>query len=148
MISCYAAAKKKNWDKAQKCVFPLLVFYLCVVFSITIVNRLPYDEVRYNLSLFWSYQAAAERSYYILEILLNYFMLLPYGLMASFFMKRRYAILSGVILSVGIETAQLFMKRGLFEFDDILGNTIGVVLGTLIYTAVRKETEGADERVS
>lgn len=148
MISCYAAAKKKNWDKAQKSIFPLLVFYLCVVFSITIVNRLPYDEVRYNLSLFWSYQAAAERSYYILEILLNYFMLLPYGLMASFFMKRRYAILSGVLLSVGIETAQLFMKRGMFEFDDILGNTIGVVLGTMICAAVRKEPEGAHERVS
>ncbi len=148
MISCYAAAKKKNWDQVQKCVFPLLVFYLCVVFSITIVNRLPYDEVRYNLSLFWSYQAAAERSYYILEILLNYFMLLPYGLMASFFMKRRYAVLSGVILSVGIETAQLFMKRGLFEFDDILGNTIGVVLGALIYTAIRKKVSDPDERVS
>lgn len=127
-------------------MFPLLVFYLCVVFSITIVNRLPYDEVRYNLDLFWSYQAAVDRSYYFLEILLNYFMLLPYGFMASFYMKRRYAILSGVLLSVGIETAQLFMKKGLFEFDDILGNSIGVVLGTLIYIVVRKEAEGTDEK--
>lgn len=148
MVSCYAAAKKKNWDKARKSVFPLLVFYLYIVFSITIVNRFPYDEVRYNLSLFWSYHAAAERSYYILEILLNYFMLLPYGLMASFYMKRRYAILSGILLSAGIETAQLIMKRGLFEFDDILGNSIGVALGALIYTAIREEVKGTDEGVS
>ena len=148
MVSCYAAAKKKNWDKAQKCVFPLLVFYLCVVFSITIVNRFPYDEVRYSLSLFWSYYVAAKRSYYVLEILLNYFMLLPYGLMASFYMKRRYAILSGMLLSVGIETVQLIMKRGWFELDDILGNTIGVALGILIYTAIREKVEGQDEGVS
>lgn len=147
MLSCYMAAKKKNWDKAQRCVFPVLVFFLCVVFSITIVNRLPYDEVQYNLSFFWSYLAAAERNYYILEILLNYFMLLPYGLLASFFVKRRYAILSGILLSIGIEIAQLFMKRGLFEFDDILGNSIGVVLGTLIYTAIQKKERDPDERV-
>lgn len=79
---------------------------------------------------------------------MNYFMLLPYGLMASFYMKRRYAILSGMLLSVGIETVQLIMKRGWFELDDILGNTIGVALGTLIYTAIREKVEGQDEGVS
>lgn len=148
MDSCYIAAKKREWTNAQKCIFPFLVFYLCVVFSITIVNRLPYDEVRYNLALFWSYEAAAERSYFILEILLNYFMLLPYGVFASFYMKPRNVILSGAMLSLGIEIAQLLMRRGLFEFDDIFGNVIGVILGTLIFTTIRKKERDLVEKVS
>ncbi len=148
MASCWAAVRRKDLDKAQKCVFPVLILYLCAVFSVTIVNRFPYDEVRYNLELFWSYQKASERSYYLLEILLNYFLLLPYGVLMSFYIKRRYVFLSGILLSIGIETVQLFMKRGLFETDDILGNTIGVVLGTLIYTAIRKKGYGPDGRVS
>ena len=148
MASCYAAARRKDWNAVRKCVCPLLAFYLCVVFSITIVNRMPYDEARYSLFLFWSYRAAAEKSYLIPEILLNYLMLLPYGLMAPLYMKRRYVILSSILLSAGIETAQLCLRRGLFEFDDILGNTVGVLLGTLIYTAIRKRVSGSDERVS
>lgn len=112
------------------------------------MNRLPYDEIRYNLALFWSYQAATERSYYVLEILLNYFLLLPYGFFVSLYINQRYVILSGILLSVCIEIAQLFMKRGLFEFDDILGNALGIVLGMVIYNSIRKRVSDSNEDIS
>lgn len=146
--ACFVAAKKGGWNKLQRALFPLFVFYLCAVFSLTIVNRLPYDEIRYNLALFWSYQAATERSYYVLEILLNYFLLLPYGFFVSLYINQRYVILSGILLSVCIEIAQLFMKRGLFEFDDILGNALGIVLGMVIYNSIRKRVSDSNEDIS
>jgi glycopeptide antibiotics resistance protein len=37
-----------------------------------------------------------------------------------------------------IEGAQLVLKKGLFELDDIVTNTIGAVLGWLLYAAVAR----------
>ncbi|MBR4027500.1 MAG: VanZ family protein [Lachnospiraceae bacterium] len=37
------------------------------------------------------------------------------------------------VTSLTIEVLQLFMKKGLFEFDDIFHNTLGGVLGYVIY---------------
>lgn len=38
--------------------------------------------------------------------------------------------------SLFIEATQLFLKLGLAEFDDIFENTIGALLGALIYQGV------------
>ena len=39
------------------------------------------------------------------------------------------AILLGLLLSVSIEVIQLLSYRGLFEFDDIIHNTLGTAIG-------------------
>ena len=104
--------------------------------GITIFNRLPFDEVKYSFDLFWSYKLAAQGHVIIWEIILNYFLLLPFGLMAPLYMKKRYAILCGFMLSSAIEIAQYVMKRGMFEFDDIIGNTLGVAIGVGVYSII------------
>ncbi len=68
---------------------------------------------------------------------MNYFLLFPYGLFAPLYMKNRWALLSGFIFSVLVESAQFLMKRGLFEFDDIVGNTLGVLIGIGIFSLIR-----------
>ena len=35
------------------------------------------------------------------------------------------------MVSLGIEILQLVLKRGLFEFDDIMNNSIGCMLGCM-----------------
>ena len=51
-------------------------------------------------------------------------------------------VLIGFLCSTFTEVTQLVFHLGLFEFDDILNNTIGCVLGTLLYNALlRRHTE-------
>ena len=40
-------------------------------------------------------------------------------------------VLCGIVVSLGIEILQLVLKRGLFEFDDIMNNSIGCMLGCM-----------------
>lgn len=127
------AIKKKDWSRAQRMLLPVLAIYICNVLGITVFNRLPYNRVKYNMELFWSYRAAAENRKLIWEIVLNYFMLLPFGILGSFYLKGRWVILLGLLSSVAIEFTQFFMRRGFFEFDDIIGNTLGVIIGVGMY---------------
>lgn len=128
---------KKDWSKAQRGLFPVLTIYICIVLGLTVFNRLPFDEVKYNTELFWSYKMAAENRELIWEILLNYFMLLPFGILASLYIRRRWVVPLGLLLSSAIELTQFIMRRGLFEFDDIIGNTLGVVIGVGFYSLIR-----------
>lgn len=114
-------------------LLPVLIIYICIVLGITVFNRLPYDSVKYNVELFWSYRAAAENGKLVWEIVLNYFMLLPFGILGAFYLKGRWVILLGFLSSLAIELTQFFMRRGLFEFDDLIGNTLGVIIGIGIY---------------
>lgn len=38
----------------------------------------------------------------------------------------------GIIVSTGIELLQLILCRGLFEFDDIIHNGFGCMVGTVV----------------
>lgn len=42
-------------------------------------------------------------------------------------------IVIGAVFSVGIEFTQLFFRLGLFELDDIFNNTVGCLLGVILY---------------
>lgn len=114
-----------------------MAIYICIVLGITVFNRLPYDDVKYNMELFWSYRRAAKNRKLVWEILLNYFMLLPFGILGSFYLRQRWVVLFGLLLSAGIETTQFFLRRGLFEFDDIFGNVLGVLIGAGIYSLIK-----------
>ncbi len=49
--------------------------------------------------------------------------------------KRKKTILFGLCLSLLVELAQLAFSKGFFDFDDILLNTLGTVVGYGIYKA-------------
>ena len=48
------------------------------------------------------------------------------------------AIPLAALFSLSIELLQLVTSRGLFEFDDILHNTVGAVVGVVIYYVISK----------
>jgi len=74
-----------------------------------------------NMSLNWSYCIGCDNS----EI--------------SALLKRPcVAIPIGVLMSATIEVAQLLTRRGLFEFDDIIYNSVGALIGFLLYLLLRK----------
>ena len=72
----------------------------------------------------------------------NIAMFLPFGfLLSDLLLRRRVRIpvvmVTAVLFSLLIETLQLFMMRGLFEWDDVISNTLGAALGLGLYTSLK-----------
>ena len=66
----------------------------------------------------------------------NLVLFVPIGVNGSFFFNKGRAILLGCAFSCVVECIQLFAYFGVFSFEDIILNTLGVVLGVLIYCAI------------
>ena len=67
-------------------------------------------------------------------------MLMPVGLLAPMLFERREktkTLLLGIGISLSIEILQFVMHRGLAETDDIMSNTLGVLIGIGIYSSVK-----------
>ena len=127
----------KGTDKLNKFKFGLwsiFVIYIVVVLGATIGHRASaYGNI--NLHLFSSYKNAYN-SFSIREwrnIILNILMFVPLGFMIPLLFKKckRWYItyLIGFGATLFIEILQLISKRGIFELDDIINNTLGCIIG-------------------
>ena len=121
----------------------LLLLYLITVLGSTVFARMP-GERRYQLEVFWSWKrifhsvaqgGSMLRNPLFQENILNMFMLFPAGFLLPLVFARKMkwyqGLLFGMVVSSGIELLQLFLCRGLFEFDDIIHNSFGCMIGTL-----------------
>lgn len=78
------------------------------------------------------------------EIILNILLFIPMGYMLPFtwpkLVKRHHLPWKVVFIGFGVslltELMQLVFHLGLFEFDDIFNNTLGCIIGALIYKLV------------
>lgn len=138
----YPFYRKKRLSSNAFVAFPLLAFYLGFTLTITIIERIPSPDAKYQLAVFWSYQAIqAGKNDLIAEVFWNYILFIPIGILLSMLLpgKRSWlAVVFGMLMSSGIELAQLFLHRGLFEFDDIIHNTLGTVIGVCLFLLVRR----------
>ena len=120
----------------------ILTFYLAFVFTLTIIARTVTPEANMQLTLFWSYKfiANGDKSMFF-EVFWNVVLFIPYGFLASITSKSKakwHVLLTGSLLSVAIELTQLFAHRGLFEFDDMVHNTLGTITGIALYYLAAK----------
>lgn len=117
----------------------LLAAYVVFILMETIIGRKP-GSVRVELVPFWSYSHSELR----MEIILNYILFIPLGflLYLCFGERRKHGCVwiakVGFLLSASIEFSQLVFRIGLFEFDDMIGNTIGCLIGAVVGKMVRK----------
>lgn len=116
---------------------PVTVFYLSFVLTITVVERVSMPMAKYQLMPFWSYKAVFDgQTKLIEEVFWNYVLFIPVGILFSLvlpFRRKWLNIIPAFVLSAIIELSQLLLHRGLFEFDDIIHNTLGAAIGVLIY---------------
>lgn len=120
---------------------PILAFYLSFVATITIVARIPSHSAQYRLMLFWSYKAiAGGETDLIAEVFWNVVLFIPIGILLMILFTNRFRFISalgcGLLMSVCIEVVQLVFHRGLFEFDDMVHNTLGTLIGIEIFLFV------------
>lgn len=63
-------------------------------------------------------------------------MLFPLGILSEVFFKAKWMLISSITTSLFIETLQFITRRGSAALDDLLHNTIGMMLGYCILNIV------------
>ena len=115
---------------------PLLAAYILFILMETIIGRKT-GVGRVELVPFWSYSHPEHR----VEIILNYVLFIPFGFLLYLCFGERWGlkiVLIGFLLSATVELIQLIFNIGLFEFDDMIGNTIGCLIGAVVGKATRE----------
>ena len=122
----------------------VLLPYLFLVVISTVVARRVGNEYRFVLKPFWTIQTilsgGKSKAWLIKEVILNILMLMPVGLLAPMLFERREktkTLFLGIGISLSIEILQFVMHRGLAETDDIMSNTLGVLIGIGIYCSMK-----------
>ncbi|WP_294782911.1 VanZ family protein [uncultured Eubacterium sp.] len=124
-------------QKVQAIALMLFLTFLAIVFESTVFTRTTITR-QVELVPLWSWRAIIR--YHDMELLkenlLNCVLLLPADILLPFIAKQRIkpkvAFLVGFLISFGIESCQLIFARGLFEWDDMIHNALGCMVGCML----------------
>lgn len=108
--------------------------YIAVLLWLTLLSRINVSERSYY-PLFWSYCAIISGDIdALVENIENIILFIPLGFFCSllFNIKISYFVVVGVITSFVIESLQWVFRLGAFEFDDIVNNGLGMLLGVIV----------------
>ena len=127
-----------KWGRVKKFLLgSLLSEYYFLVLCSTVICRDCGSERRKELIPFWNYADIWNMVDYptdLMEVLLNIALFVPIGLLlGGMGMKLKRVFLSGVVLSCVIEGSQFAFRRGLCETDDVIHNTLGCIIGYLVF---------------
>jgi glycopeptide antibiotics resistance protein len=149
----FKGEKKLPWKKLLW--WGIFICYLAVVLGATLLSR---EEILSNEKihpLFYSYRKAwvyfSETEWR--NIVLNFCMFVPLGIWLPlgirWFRSVHRTYLAGFIFSVSIELLQRCLHRGIFDLDDVMGNTVGAMIGygifvlmQMVVTRIRKDKKG------
>lgn len=120
----------------------LLADYVIIILCSTVIFRKSKALARFDFTPFWTYYEAfyGNTTYLLPQLIMNIVIFIPLGLLlrASFpTIKWWKLLLMGTGLSLMIETWQLIMHKGFCEFDDVMHNTLGCMIGLLCYNTCR-----------
>ena len=110
-----------------------LVLWLAATAFLTFFERSPVMETRYNLIPFQE-----DSIYNIKSNVLLFIPLVPALCTLFSKMKVRTAFIIGVLASLAIELVQLVSHRGICDIDDLLENSLGVLIGAVFFLLIRK----------
>jgi glycopeptide antibiotics resistance protein len=138
--------KKRN-DKLL--IWAVFIIYILVLFKLTVFRSGFFTAIGaeriINLKLFKCYIEALQDGRYLHFVYLfggNIFFFSPFGFLLPYLTGRFQSIpriaLCGLLLSVIIEASQFIFAVGETEADDLLLNTLGVVIGFVVYRFYQK----------
>ena len=112
-----------------------MIGYFILILTETVLIRKPFTGEHLKIELFWSWkQWSVQKN----QILTNVVMFVPIGVLVGWLWKWR-GLWFAAGLSLLVEVLQLITSRGLLEFDDVLHNMIGAVVGAGIVMVVEKK---------
>ena len=112
----------------------LIALYILIILWITLFSREPMTT-RIFRGLFWEIEMG-----YWNNIIQNILLFIPLG----FLIGGKRGIIAGLLLSIGIELTQYIAVLGYCEFDDVLNNTIGAAIGSLLFKKFGKSEYQTD----
>lgn len=119
-------------NKAKTVVF--IIYQLCIL-AVTLLRK--QSDYGKSLVLFWSYRNFFINNLYRLEILNNIWLFVPLGAGLYKRADAMYVFLYGACLSLLIEGMQYALNLGFFEWDDIISNIVGTIMGYyIVFTLV------------
>lgn len=139
--------KKINWAR----VLLLLVYMAIVLYFVLLSDRLGrtagYETYHYNLvpfdeiTRFVKYRDQLSAGAFALNMIGNVLVTIPFGILLPFLRTKKTGLvritIDTFLLSLCIETLQLVTKVGVFDVDDLILNTLGGLVGCLLYKGVR-----------
>lgn len=138
----------KTITKKRMILYGITIGYAIIVLGAVFLNRGNIYGIK-NLHLFSSYKEAYNKMQISLfrNNILNILLFVPLGFILPIYtdkLKKIYKVVPiGFLISLVIETIQYVSKIGIFEIDDILNNTIGVLIGystfMIFYSIIKKE---------
>lgn len=147
ITSSMAVNKKENKLRTWVCFIAYLLALGYVVFISSGFGRVDHEEYRYNLTLFQEigrYYGVGIRTgnwtLFRFNVIGNVLVFIPLGIFLPKLFLRLSKVLPVTVLSLElsliIEVTQLVTRIGSFDVDDLFLNTIGGILGYLIYKVV------------
>lgn len=120
----------------------ILILYMNVVYSMTVLMRIGSNAVReIRLQPFFTILYYKEKGsvFMFWQGLINVLMFLPIGFLCTNLIRSKRSTWKYLMIffcitlfSIIIETEQYFLRAGVCEFDDILTNAIGGIIGMVI----------------
>lgn len=127
---------KLDKDKTIKwLLIAAAVIYTAVFLYLTVIGRRSYHGSHIQLEPFWSYKVPGEYR----QIVYNILFFIPYGAILYLCFKKKWqVIVTTLALSVTVEVLQYVCRVGLCEIDDVVHNTLGVIIGMFAVIFIKK----------
>ncbi|MCI8788616.1 MAG: VanZ family protein [Lachnospiraceae bacterium] len=128
------ARRRKGEPPVSKLPVAAFGIYLSMMLVITFLSRESGNSKGFDLELFSTWGINDRNNAYVIE---NIMLFVPYGFLGSWAFEKMgnffRCLALGALTSLCIESLQLVTGRGFFQIDDILTNTLGAVIGCLVY---------------
>ena len=124
--------------KTKKLAKSLLIAYMFLIFSVTVLSRVTSYHIEYDFQLFRLFREAGwwRDKDGVEQVVDNIIMFVPIGILMFLTVKQR-SIVWGLGFSVFLEVCQLVFRKGLCEIDDVIANECGVIIGYLMIRVYR-----------
>ncbi len=130
----YVVRKKRMTDTKISVVDMIFWMYIALMIVITFLSRESGSAGKIDLRIGSSLGINSRNDAYVIE---NILLFLPYGFLLGMLCKGKSCFCKsaaiGFLTSLGIECLQYISSRGVFQTDDLITNTIGAVLGYLVF---------------
>ena len=119
-----------------------LLLYVIVLYCSTVFFRATSTTIHYPFDFFWHYKDFAHgRLLWLPEVIMNIAVFIPVGLALGLAFRKAkgwQAVMAGMGVSVGIELLQWLFRKGFADVDDVMHNTLGCVVGYLLYRVLKR----------
>ncbi len=133
---------KKNYRIMGKVMFALYILFL--LYFLIFSRRVSFEEMHYNLVPFheilryWNYRDQLGMLT-ITNLLGNVAIFMPLGFLEALANEKNSFLrtsLDGFLLSLLVEICQMITRIGTFDVDDLILNTLGTMIGYLVFLII------------